>query len=266
MPDFTPDWTLKKLKRDYSIFKKFGFERSPVAVNYCFYKPEGVKILDKPAGLCELPKVCQEKNEPFYITAEQEDCVGKRFLGLPMEVPHMRHPDGGRLGVNLGVTQRPICNLILRQYCPTMVPGSVNYALFTPFDQMVYEPDLIYFSCPPTQADVILRANTYMTGEPFQSIATPVANCTNLFVYPYQTGKINFMTTGMSWGMNGRRVYPEGLVIVVVPFQKLGIVSEGLSEMTWYREALNYDRDGYVQWDAELTQKTQEESQKEYWE
>jgi len=260
-----PDWNLLKLRRDYSIYKKFGFDRIPVSVNYCFYKPEGVKILDKPTGLCEMVKVCDEKREAFYITANEEDCVGKRFLGLPMEVPHMRHPDGGRLGVNLGVMQRPASNLNMRRYCPQMVPGSVNYAMFTPFDQMVYEPDLLIFVCPPTQADVLLRANTYMTGEPFESIGTTVANCTNLFVYPYQTGKINYTTTGLSWGMNGRRVYPEGLMIVVIPFQKLGIVTEGLNEMTWYRDALKLDRDGYVKWDAELTEKTQEESQEIYW-
>ena len=260
-----PDWNLLKLKRDYSIFKKFGFERSPVAINYCFYKPEGVKLLDKPAGLCEMPKVCSEKGEAFYITAQEEDCVGKRFLGLPMEVVHMRHADGGRLGVNLGAVQRPVCNLNLRKYCPTMVPGSVNYVLYTPFDEMVYEPDLLVFACKPTQAEVILRANTYMTGEPFESIGTTVANCTSLFIYPYQTGKINYMTSGLSWGMNGRHVYPEGQVVVVIPFQKLGIVIDGLSEMTWYRDALKLDRDGYVEWDRLLTEKTQEESQKQYW-
>lgn len=265
MPDFTPDWNLIKLKKDYSIINKLEFEHTPVAVNYCFYKPEGVKILDKPAGLCEMAKVCNEKREAFYITAAQEDCVGKRFLGLPMEIPHMRHPDGGRLGVNLGCMQRPINNLNLRQYCPTMVPGSVNYALFTPFEKMVYEPDLLVFVGPPTKADVILRANSYITGEPFESIGTTVANCTNLFVRPVQSGKINYAVTGMSWGMNGRRVYQEGLVIVVVPFQKISTVLEGLNEMTWYRDALDLDRDGYVEWDRILTEKTQEESQKEYW-
>ena len=78
-----PDWTLLPIKTDLSIYKKFNFERSPVAINYCFYKPEGFKKLDKPVGLCEMVKAAQEKGEPFYITADEEDCVGKRFLGLP---------------------------------------------------------------------------------------------------------------------------------------------------------------------------------------
>ena len=258
-----PDWNHIKLKRDYSIFNLFGFERSPVSVNYCFYKPEGVKILDKPAGLCEMAKVSNEKGEAFYITADQEDCAGKKLLGLPMDTE--RFPDGGRLGVNLGCMQRPVCNLIHRQYCHSMVEGSVNYVLFTPFDQMVFEPDILVFVCRPTQAEVLLRANTYMTGEPFDSTGTTVANCSSLFIYPFKSGKINFMTTGLSWGMNGRRVYPEGLVMVVIPFQKLGIVIEGLNEMEWYRGALDLDRDGYAEWDRVLTEKTQEESKKEYW-
>jgi len=257
-----PDWNLIPLKNDYSIYKKFNFERSPVAINYCFYKPEGFKKLDKPAGLCEFPKVCQEKNEPFYITAEQEDCVGKRFLELPMlnAVNTVAEPDGGRLGFNLGAVQRPGVNLILRKHCPHMVPGSVHYVLYTPFDQMVFEPDLLVFVCPATQAEVLLRANTYFTGDPYESINTMVANCCSLYIYPYQTGKINYTTSGLSWGMNGRRVYPEGLMIVVIPFQKLPIVTQSLKEMTWYRDSLNLDRDGYVKWDHELTLKNMEES------
>ena len=255
------DWNLLPLKRDYSIFKKFNFEREPVAVNYCFYKPDWAKKLDKPAGLCEMPKVCNEKKEAFYITAEEEDCVGKKFLNLPIEVQHMRFPDGGRLGVNLGVFQRPVNNLRIREFCPNMPPGTVNYVLFTPMSQMTKEPDLLYFVCPATQADLLLRANTYMTGEPYEAIGTSVANCCSLFIYPFQKGKINYMVSGLSWGMNGRKVYPEGLVVVVIPFNKIQAVIDGLESMTWYRDSLNLTRDEYQQWDHELTQKTQKESQ-----
>ena len=255
-----PDWTLLPIKTDLSIFEKFNFERTPVSINYCFYKPEGFKKLDKAVGLCEMVKACQEKGEPFYITAEEEDCVGKMFLGLPSEVKTLGYPDGGRLGVNLGTFQRPAANLIHRTYCPHMVPGSVHYVLYTPLEKITYEPDLLVFVCPATQAEVLLRANTYITGDPFESIGTSVANCCSLYIYPYQTGKINYMVSGLSWGMNGRHVYPEGLVIVVIPYQKLPIVIESLKEMTWYRESLDYSRDGYVKWDADLTKRTQEES------
>jgi hypothetical protein len=122
--------------------------------------------------------------------------------------------------------------------------------------RLQFEPTV----CRATQAEILLRANTYTTGDPFESIGTSVANCCSLYIYPYQTGKINYMVTGLSWGMNGRRVYPEGLVIVVIPFQKLPIVTENLKEMTWTRDSINLDRDGYVKWDADLTRRTQEES------
>ena len=256
------DWKLIPVKRNYSIYKKFNFDHKPIAVNYCFFKPEGFKKLDKPVGLCEMPKVCNEKNEPFYITAEDEDCIGKRFLGLPIKnAPPPRHPEGGRLGINLGVFQRPEANLIHRQNCISMVPGSVHYVLFTPLDQIVYEPDLVYFVCTGTQGDVILRANSYSTGEPFEAIGTTVGNCTNLFIRPYQNGKINYMVSGFSWGMNGRRVYPDGLVIIVVPYQKLGIVTENLHEMVWYRDALKLSREDYIKWDHAVTMKTSDDSQ-----
>jgi len=255
-----PDWKLLPIKTDLSIYKKFNFERSPVAVNYCFYKPDGFKKLDKPVGLCEMVKAAQEKGEPFYITAEEEDCVGKKFLGLPGASSTLSYPDGGRLGVNLGAFQRPAVNLKHRTFCPHMEPGSVHYVLYTPLDKIVYEPDLLVFVCPATQAEILLRANTYTTGDMFESRGTTVANCCSLYIYPYQTGKINYMVSGLSWGMNGRRVYPEGLVIVVIPFHKLPIVTENLKEMTWYRDSLKLDRDGYVKWDADLTRRTQEES------
>jgi uncharacterized protein (DUF169 family) len=255
-----PDWNLLPLKNDLSIYQKFNFERSPVSINYCFYKPEGVKKLDKPCGFCEMVKSCQQKMEPFYITAAEEDCVGKKLLNLPGGDEVLHNPDGGRLGVNLGAMQRPAVNLRLRTFCYEMAPGSVHYVLYTPLDKIVYEPDLLVFVCRPTQAEVLLRANTYTTGDPFESIGTTVANCSSLYVYPYQTGKINYMVTGLAWGMNGRHVYPEGLVIVVIPFQKLPLVTQNLKEMTWYRDSLKLDRDGYVKWDAELTKRTDEES------
>jgi uncharacterized protein (DUF169 family) len=253
-----PDWTLLPLKTDLSIYQKFNFERSPVSINYCFYKPEGFKKLDKPVGLCEMVKAAQGKREPFYITADEEDCVGKKFLGLPGS--GSMDADGGRLGVNLGAFQRPAANLIHRTYCPLMEPGSVNYALYTPLDKIVYEPDLLVFVCRATQAEILLRANTYTTGEMFEARGTTIANCCSLYIYPYQTGKINYMVSGLSWGMNGRHVYPEGLVIVVIPFQKLLIVTQNLKEMIWYRDSLKLDRDGYQKWDADLTRRTQEES------
>ena len=183
-----PDWILLPIKTDLSIYKNFNFERSPVAINYCFYKPEGFKKLDKPVGLCEMVKAAQEKREPFYITAAEEDCVGKMFLGLPGSSNAMHYPDGGRLGVNLGTFQRPAANLRHRTFCPHMVPGSVHYVLYSPLDKIVYEPDLLVFVCRPTQAEILLRANTYTTGDPFESIGTSVANCCSLYIYPYQTG------------------------------------------------------------------------------
>jgi len=253
-----PDWTLLSIKTDLSIYAKFGFERSPVSINYCFYKPAGFKKLGKPVGLCEMVKAAQEKGEAFYITAAEEDCVGKIFLGLPGS--HKMHSDGGRLGVNLGAFQRPGVNLIHRNFCPHMEPGSVHYVLYTPLDKIVYEPDLLVFVCRATQAEILLRANTYSTGEMFEARGTTVANCCSLYIYPYQSGKINYMVSGLSWGMNGRRVYPEGLVIVVIPFQKLPLVTQNLKEMTWTRDSLSLDRDGYVKWDADLTRRTMEDS------
>ena len=187
---------MKPLKTDLSIYNQFKFERVPVGVYFSYHKPEGIEKLDKQLGLCEMIKEAQQRGKPFYFTGEEENCVGKIFLGMGPDRPH--HSDGGLLGVKLELFQQGRANLRVRSFVPTLDRGSVNYVVMSPLDKMEFEPDLLIFVVPPSQGEILLRAMTYSTGEMYESRGTAVGNCASVFVYPYLTGKVNFNVTGLS--------------------------------------------------------------------
>jgi len=65
---------------DYSIFKRFNFERSPVGISFSLRKPEGIEQLDKSLGICEMFKEAQGR-PPFYATKENVQC-GTQVVGM----------------------------------------------------------------------------------------------------------------------------------------------------------------------------------------
>jgi uncharacterized protein (DUF169 family) len=67
---------LKPLTQDLSVYEKFNFERAPVGVKFTYREPEGVQQLDTQAALCEMLKLAQQRDAPFYITKENENCTG----------------------------------------------------------------------------------------------------------------------------------------------------------------------------------------------
>ena len=251
---------MKPLQTDLSIFKKLKLEKPPVAINYCFHKPEGVEKLNKSLGLCEMVKEAQDRGKPFYFTKDDENCVGKMFLGMTEDPQPPRRSDGGNLGVKLQVFQSGRPNLRLRTFIPTLEKGSVNYMLYTPFDKIKYEPELFVVTGNPTQAELLLRAMTTTTGEMYESRSTVVGACSQLYIYPYVSGKVNYLVAGLSFGMRGRKIYPEGTIIVSIPHQWLPIIAQNLKDMEWV-PGYNLTRDEFVERDHRITEENIRESQ-----
>ncbi|MBN1177208.1 MAG: DUF169 domain-containing protein [Dehalococcoidales bacterium] len=251
---------MRPLQTDLSIYSRFKFERTPVGVNYSFHKPEGIEKLDKPLGLCEMVKEAQQTGKPFYITREEENCIGKIFLGMMGGGP--RRSDGGQLGVKLEIFQKPAANLRLRTFVTLLDAGVVNYVVFSPIDKLEYEPDLLVIVAEARQAEILLRAMTYSTGEMYESRATIVGECSSLFVYPYLTGKVNYLVTGFSYGMNGRQVYPDGLIFMSIPYQWIPAITQNLEEMKWVPPGYEINnREKFIEWDAKITEETHRESE-----
>ena len=220
--------SMRPLKQDLSIFEKLGLEREPVAIKYEYFKPEGFKQLDKALGLCEMEKEAQQRKEPFYITVENENCAGKGALGM---TPGPSWAEAGLIGERMGYFRDARENMRSTRHYEVFKQGVVNYVVYSKLSQLTFEPDLLVCVGTADQAEILLRAMTYSTGDMYESKATPVFQCSWLYTYPHVTGKINYIATGLSIGMKAREVYPSGLIIFSIPANWIPIIAQNLREI-----------------------------------
>lgn len=249
---------MRPLTQDLSIFKKFNFENPPVGVEFLFFKPEGIKQLDKSLAACEMIKEVQQKGTPFYFTVENELCFGKVPLGWEDMPPW---GEGGQLGVKFEIFQEARANARIYQHLPKFPRNTVNYIALSTLDKLTFEPDLLILTATPSQAEIVLRAMAYSTGEIYESKHSGVLGCAWLYVYPYQSGKINYMVTGLTFGGKAHQVFPEGWILISIPYNWIPIITQNLKEMKWTlpsytdgREKFLKRKDGYI---VELAEKSQ---------
>ncbi len=55
--------------------------------------------------------------------------------------------------------------------------------------------------------------------------------CAWLFIYPYQSGKVNYLIPEMIHGMKGRELFEEGTVLISIPYHWIPIIMRNLQEM-----------------------------------
>ena len=221
---------MKQNKTDLSVFNKFDFIYPPVGVKYLLRKPQGFEQLDKRLALCEMINESQQRGTPFYITKDNEDCAGVMMLGM---APPSGHPGGGELGVRYGIFDEARVNERLIANSPKMNTGAVKYVAFSPLNKVTFEPDLLFLVASTSQAEIVLRAMSYSTGEIWTSKVTPVGACSWLFVYPFQSGNVNYVPTGMTFGLKCKKVYPEGYIMFVIPYDWIPVIARNLEKMEW---------------------------------
>lgn len=241
---------MKPLQTDMSVYKKFNFENPPVGIKYLFRQPEGIEPLDKNLALCETIKEAQQRKKPFYFTKENESCFGKSFLGMTGGSGHFA--DGGELGTKFEIFQDARANIRLRRFLENMGPGSVNYVAVAPLGELTFEPDLLIIMAKPGQAEILLRAMTYSTGEMYESKSTVAGGCSWLFIYPYLSGKVNFIVTGLAFGMKAREVFPEGWLLISIPYQWIPTVTKNLGEMKWTLPAFTMGKEKFEQYEHQV--------------
>jgi uncharacterized protein (DUF169 family) len=225
---------MKPLKQDLSIFNKFNFEKPHVGVKFLFFRPEGMKQLsmDKNLSFCEMLKEAQQSKTPFYFSKENnETCVGKILLGMEDMAPFA---ESGQIGARLCIFQEPRANYIFYQYVPKFEKDIVSYVAFSPIDQLTFEPDILIITATPSQAEIVMRAMSYSTGELYNSKTTPVMGCAWLFIYPYQSGKVNFLMPEMIHGMKGRKLFAEETILISIPYQWIPVITQNLQEVKWH--------------------------------
>ena len=252
--------TMRPLTQDLSIFDKFEFKNPPVGVKFLFFRPEGMKQLpmDKNLSFCEMLTEAQKTRTPYYFSKENsETCVGKILLGMEDMAPFA---ESGQIGPRFEIFQEPRANHIFYQYVPKFGKGTVNYVAFSPLDQLTFEPDVLIITTTPSQAEIVMRAMSYSTGELYNSRTTPVMGCAWFYIYPYQSGKVNFLLPDMVHGMKARELFSEGSILISIPYHWIPIIAQNLGEMKWALPAYTNGREEYLEQERKIFETLAQES------
>jgi uncharacterized protein (DUF169 family) len=225
---------MRTLQTDLSIFRNFSFERPPLGIKFQFFKPEGIDPVPsgKELSLCELLGEAQKSKKPFYFDkAFPETCVGQILLGMKdMEA----FAESGQIGEKLQIFQEARANYAFYQHVPKFEKGIVNYVAFSPLECLTFEPDLLILTADHSQAEIVMRSMTYSTGELYSSKTTPVMGCAWLYIYPFQSGEVNFIIPEMVHGMKGRELFAPGSIVISIPYQWIPTITHNLEQMTWH--------------------------------
>jgi uncharacterized protein (DUF169 family) len=222
---------MDNLRNDYSPLKKLELSLPPIGVKFDFFRPEGVPPLDADAklSLCEMVRFAQAENRSFYFSKENDEtCVGKIILGMEEFTPF---EESGQIGPRLGVFDEARCNQHFYQHVPKMNKGIVNYVVFSPAEFLTDEPDVLVISANPEQAEIVMRAMTYSTGEMYKSTCTPVMGCAWMLVHPYKTAEVNFIVPALVHGLHGRQLYPADTLLIAIPYRWIPAILSNLERM-----------------------------------
>ena len=219
-------------KADLSVFKKFNFESPPVGVSFLYHKPDGIERLDKNLAFCQMLREAQQRQAPFFADPANHAC-GAAMHVLGEDLPEVI--EAGHLGPEYKIFKEARVNSrIYYSGVPRLHKNTVKYVTFAPLDQISSDPDLlIVLTDNASQTEILLRAMSYTTGKMWSSKMTNVLGCAWLYAYPYISGEVNYMVTGLGYGMKVRKVFPEDRQLISIPFDWLATITQNLQEMMW---------------------------------
>ena len=225
---------------DKALLKKLELQYPAIALKYRFEKPDVPRYDGDKLAFCQYVKYTQDTGKHYYITADDDACYGKLALGMTERQPVTA---SGQAGYDYGCFKSPIANQQLYQKMPILVPHTVRYVEFCPAVECDFDPDLLMFVADLPQADIVMRATSYISGDLWESKTSPVLSCCWMYSYPIISGKVNHLTTGYYHGLKRRKAYPAGLRMISVPFQKLPEFFQALEEMDWELIAFREDEE-----------------------
>jgi uncharacterized protein (DUF169 family) len=230
-------------KADWATLDRFDFGVQPVGVRLSVKRPDSVDRLGENMAFCEMLKWAQEGNA-FYADAENHTCgAGAYVLGqADAAEPYV----SGQFGAGLRIFEEPRAASRIYQYIPRVDRGVANYVAFSPVSKLPFEPDVLILLANTTQTEILLRAMSYRTGRMWLSKFSSAIGCAWVFVYPYLTGELNYIITGLGHGIRRRRLFPEGLQLVSIPFDLLSSLLQALQDMPWVLPAYKPDGQEFV--------------------
>ena len=227
-------------EKDKELIRKLDLQYPAVAIKLRFEKPEAEHYSGEPLAFCQYVKYTQDSGKHFYIGVEDDACYGKLAMGMIDKPPVTA---SGQAGYDFGCYKSPVGCQQLYQKLPIIEPHTVNFVEFCPAVDCNFDPDLLFFVADLPQADIIMRATSYISGDLWESVSSPVMSCTWMYARPIITGKPNHITTGFYHGLKRRKAYPAGLRMISIPFQKMPEFFQALEEMDWTLIAFREDEE-----------------------
>ena len=225
-------------ERAKTIFEKLNLDMPAVAIQYLPTKPDDTEASDLKLAFCQYVIKAQEAERKFFISKENDACMGKMTLGM---IPKQPVTASGQAGVDFGIYKTRSACMKLYQKLPVLVPGAVNYVVFAPLSICDFNPNLIVIFADDIKAEIIMRATSYISGDLWESISSPVISCSWMYAYPIISGKVNHITTGFYHGLRRRKIIRSGLRMISIPFNKIDEVVSSLYEMDWVTIAFRED-------------------------
>lgn len=225
------------------VSQKLNLELPPVAVSFLIKPPEGMKKLEEKLAMCEMLKRAQE-GTAFYAGTENHTCpAGPYILGKSAPSAYT----SGEFGAGLKVFNHPRAMRRLYDSLPKFDAGrNINYVAFSTLDRLTFGPDLLIMIGQVDQAEILLRAMSYSTGKVWTSKSSGVIGCAWIFTYPYLTGEVNVITTGMGHGMKRRKVFPPGRQLIAIPYDWFDVILDNLKTMPWVLPMFQPDADDFL--------------------
>ncbi len=223
-----------------ALIEKLDLEYPAVAIRFCFEKPDVPHYSGEKLAFCQYVKHAQDSKETFYIDVNDDACYGKLAMGMIDKPPVTA---SGQAGYDFGCFKTPMGNRMLYQKLPILEPNTINYVEFATVANCDYDPELLFFVADLPQADIIMRATSYISGDLWESKSSPVISCSWMYAYPIISGKVNHITTGFYHGLKRRKAYPAGLRMIAIPYQKMPEFFCALDEMDWTLIAFREDEE-----------------------
>jgi len=217
-------------KKELAILDKFDFGIQPVGVQFLVKRPDTVQRLGENMTFCQMLKRAQE-GDAFYADIENHTCEAGLYVLGQADAPEPFI--GGEFGAGLKIFDAPRSASRLYLDLPKIGKGVVNYVAFSPLDKLPFDPDLLIILANINQTEILLRAMSYKTGQMWQSKCSAAIGCAWIYIYPYLTGELNYIVTGLGHGMKRRKLFPEGLQLISVPFDLLSSLLQTLQDMPW---------------------------------
>jgi len=242
---------IRPLNTDLKILDKLKLEKPPVGIKFLFEKPEGIRKLEKNLAICLMPEEAIISG-CFYVDKTNFECAEPLYLGINNNDPFSV---AGQIGTKEGldIFQEARANRRIYEVLPTLKPGSCNYLIFAPLNELDFDPDILMITGNTRQAEIVLRAYTYSTGAMYISKTTPVIGCAWTFVYPFISGELNYVPEGICFGHLARRVGKAGDITISIPFNLIKTIIGNLHEMTWILPSYQDGREAYNKRFKEVT-------------